>query len=98
MNNVSIKDIPKNELLAALYNNSKPLGLGMLHFDPTPMSLDDAQNMIEDLKKEGRDLFFDYVKGRVMKVDITGDEMKTWSYNRDIGEGAAERIVESLRK
>ncbi len=98
MNTVNIKDIPKNELLAALYNNSKPLGMGIIHFDPTPMSLDDAQNMIDDLKNEGRDLFFDYIKGRVVKVDITGDEMRTWSYNRDIGEGVAERIVESLRK
>ncbi len=98
MNTVNIKDIPKNELLAALYNNSKPLGIGIIHFDPTPMSLDDAQNMIDDLKNEGRDLFFDYIKGRVVKVDITGDEMRTWSYNRDIGEGVAERVVESLRK
>lgn len=98
MSNVNIKDIPKNELLAALYNNSKPLGMGMLHYDPTPMTPDEAQNMIDDLKNEGHDLFFDYVKGRVIKVDITGDEMRTGSYNRDIGVGAAERIVESLRK
>ena len=29
---VDIKGLNKAEVLAALYNNSKPLGLGFLHF------------------------------------------------------------------
>ena len=40
---------------------------------------------------------FDYVNGRPLKINIAGDEMETWLYNRDQGEGKAEKIVAELR-
>ena len=76
------------KVLAALYNGSKPLGMGILHFDPTPMTEAEAQALLDGGQK-----YFDYHKGRVMKVSLDGDTLETYLYDRDNGEGAAARVV-----
>lgn len=40
---------------------------------------------------------FDYLHGRVMKISLDGDELYTGLYNRDVGHGAAERVIAQLR-
>ncbi len=84
---ISIAKKDKAEVLAALYNASKPLGLGFRQFDPKPMSVEEARKLLE------RTTYFDYIKGRVMKVDLSGDELETWLYDRDNGDGAAARAL-----
>lgn len=88
---ISLIGLDKAKLLAALYNGSRPLGRGLLHFDPTPMTVAEARNLLKKVTK------FDYLKGRVMKVDLSGDFLDPWGYDRDNGEGAAQRVVDSLR-
>jgi hypothetical protein len=90
-NTISIAGLDKAKLLAALYNSSKPLGMGFLHFDPAPMTAEEATILLEKTTK------FDYLKGRVMKVNLDTDELRTGSYNRDNGDDAVERIVANLR-
>lgn len=85
---MNIKSMDKARILKALYNRSQPYGLGMLQFVPVPMTTAEAQKIID----EGN-LYFDYLKGRVMKVSLAGDDMRTDLYNRDNGEGAAERAI-----
>lgn len=87
---INLTDKNKAEVLAALYNNSQPLGLGALHFDPTPMTTEEAEALLEESTS------FDYLKGRVMKVELGGDSFDSWLYDRDNGEGAAERALENL--
>ena len=41
-------------------------------------------------------LNFDYLAGRVMKVSLTSDTLRTWAYNRDNGHMAAEKIICSM--
>lgn len=85
---VDTKGLKKSAVLAALYNDSKPQGLGFLHFDPAPMA--------EDLLKTST--HFDYLKGRVMKVDLSNDDsFEEWLYDRDNGNGAAQRAINKLR-
>lgn len=50
----------------------------------------------EELAKNERG-HFDYLHGRVMKIDLRGDELETWLYDRDNGQGAAEAIIDALR-
>jgi len=45
-----------------------------------------------------RPLSFDYLMGRVLKVDISGDTFSAWGYDRDNGEGAAHTAIERLRQ
>lgn len=74
----------KAEVLAKLYNASRPLGMGFLHATPEPMKIDEAQKLLDD-----GHTYFDYLKGRVMKIDLSGDQLDPRLYDRDNGPGAA---------
>lgn len=91
MSTISLVGLDKAAVLAALYNASRPLGMGFLQYDPAPMT-------VEDAKRIGPEQRFDYLKGRVMKIDLTKDDLYTDLYNRDNGPGKAEKIVEELRR
>jgi hypothetical protein len=88
---ISIVEMDKAEVLAALYNRAKPQGMGFLHYEPKDMSTDEAAEILAGQQR------FDYLKGRVMKVDLSGDKFDPRLYDRDNGDGAAERVVVALR-
>lgn len=87
---INISGINKAAILAALYNNSRPQGLGFLHFKPDEMTIEQAERLLE------QQTYFDYLLGRVMKVDLSGDILRTWLYDRDNGQGAAEAAIKHL--
>lgn len=110
---VNIAGIDKGDLLAALFNNSCVAGMGWIRASEGPevMTPDQARELIQKtLGKEfahdsarqfgqfnGR-LYFDYLFGRPLKADISGDEMAPWGYDRDNGgPGTLAAIVEKLR-
>ena len=90
---MNIQGLDKAAVLAALYNRARPQGMGFLHYDPKPMTVEEAQKIIW-----GGDGYFDYLKGRVMKVDLSDNEVDTQSYNRDNGPQAAEEVIVALAK
>ena len=81
---IDIGNLDRAAVLAALYNKAKPQGLGFLHYDPAPMTPEVAAGLLA-----AGLTYFDYVKGRVMKVDLSGDTLDTRLYDRDNGHGAA---------
>jgi hypothetical protein len=91
---MDISGIDKAELLAALYNGARQQGLGCLNargvFDMSP------EEAAKELAANER-MYFDYLHGRVMKINLRLDEMPTAAYNRDNGPDAAERIIAHLR-
>ncbi len=89
---IDIKGLDKAEILAALYNNPVPQGLGKFFADDKRMTTEEARSLLKE------QTYFDYVKGRVMKVRLEGDTLDTRLYNRDLGVGAAERVIASIRK
>jgi len=91
-NKISLEGLDKAEVFAALYNGARAQGLGYLHYKATPMTPEQARNRFKNHFG-----FFDYVDGRVMKVDLSGNEFNPWLYDRDNGQGAAERIINTLR-
>jgi len=89
---ISLIGLDKAEVFAALYNGARAQGLGFLHYDPTPMTAEQAKS------RYGNGFgYFDYVDGRVMKVDLSGDELDTRLYDRDNGAGAAAAIIAALQ-
>lgn len=90
--NIDISNLNKGGVLAALYNYSRPQGLGFLHFTPEPMSREEAEALLEE------DTYFDYLEGRVMKIDLSKDSFDPQLYDRDNGLGAAQRAIESISK
>ena len=82
----------KAKVLAALYNGSKAQGMSFLHFEPVPMTEAEAATILLDQDR------FDYLTGRVMKVDLDGESFDPRLYDRDVGEGAAARLVSRALK
>lgn len=91
---ISLKKLDKAAVLAALYNASKPQGMGFLQYDPTPMTTEVAQELLDTTPGQR----FDYLKGRVMKISLSGDELHTGGYNRDNGDNAAENVIATLEQ
>jgi len=87
---IDISKFDKADVLISLYTNSRPLGMGWLHESSDPMTKEEASNLL----REGT--YFDYLKGRVMKVDLSGDKLDPGLYDRDNGIGAAEAAINSI--
>lgn len=93
MSKISLVGLNKAAVLAALYNASKPQGMGFMHYDPKPMTQEEAEALLAQTTD------FDYLKGRVMKVNLkSDDEFDSWGYDRDNGQGAAERAIADLQQ
>lgn len=84
MNYVSIKGMDKAAVLVALHSASRQMWQGFLE---NPLSYAEAVGHLKLTHK------FDYLQGRVLKVDLTGDEFWCDLYDRDNGAGAAARAV-----
>jgi len=92
---VNTKDLNPAEVLAALYNDAKPLGMGMLHYNPEGMTIEQAQKELDDNQWK----YFDYLHGRVMKVNLKNpDNFDERLYDRDNGYGAAHRTISKIVK
>ncbi len=89
---MDISKLNKADVLVALYNNARPQGMGFLHYNPQPMTKEAAQALLDDGMT-----YFDYLHGRVMKVNLEGDDLSTALYNRDNGNGAAERALTTIK-
>jgi hypothetical protein len=94
-NTINIAGLDKAAVLAALYNNSFQLGMGVLHTrGQDGMTVEQAR---EELAAFGdRRPYFDYLHGRVMKSEISGDSYDPWGYDRDNGLGAAANALAHL--
>jgi hypothetical protein len=93
MKMVDISKVTKEQALAALYNASHPQGIGFINFVPGNMDTSEAKNIIEE---SGDNLYFDYLKGRVLKVDLSGNEFDPWLFDRDNFDGAAQKAISSI--
>lgn len=89
---INLKGLNKADVLAALYNASKPQGMGFMQYDPRPMTREQAQILLDEGQTD-----FDYLIGRVMKIKLSGNELDPQGYDRDNGRGTAERAISSLR-
>ena len=91
--NVNISGLSKAHVLQALFNASRQPGMGFLDKSGArPLTLDEAASYTD----KGR-LYFDYLRGRVLKVDISRDDFAPHAYDRDNGPGAAARAIAQLR-
>jgi hypothetical protein len=82
--NIKFKENDKAKVLSCLYNASKQQGMGYL--DPrgqNMMSEEEAQKLLSN------QTYFDYVYGRVMKIDLSSNIFDPRLYDRDNGENAA---------
>lgn len=94
---IAISKLDKAAVLAALYNNARVQGLGYLKSRPGDMTVEQArQELQRGDDHHNTNLCFDYLHGRVLKVDLSGDAFDPCLYDRDNGDGAAQRAVASI--
>lgn len=102
MTAVDISGLSKAAVLAALFNASSPGGMGFLQSGAGPrvMDVEYAERLISDMNAEmPEELYFDYLYGRVLKVDLTdGSSFDPWGFDRDNGQGSAQRVIDILRQ
>ena len=113
MNEIDVSDIKPEALLAGLYNAVGPSGMGFLQAQPGDMTEEQAIALLSGKEVEtdyggmfpgqgtrelGKPVYFDYLYGRCLKTEINGKTLRTGLYDRDYGEGAAQRVVDSVRE
>lgn len=90
---MDITDLDKKEVLRALFAVAKPQGYGHSQYKHSDTLTNEE---IEGLAKSG--FYIDYLKGRVMKINLSTNIVDTRLYNRDNGPEAAEKAIAHLRK
>jgi hypothetical protein len=86
---INLKNLNKAIVLMVLYNNSKSQGNSFLGGSGSPMNVEEAT---ERLKSQTS---FDYLNGKVMKIELGGDTLETWLYDRDNGDGSALKAIQT---
>ena len=87
---IDISNKNKADVLAALYNSIGPAGMGISQYDSAPMDRKLAQMVLDEMGT-----YFDYLKGRSLKISLEGDIIYVGSYNRNNGHGLAQRAIAS---
>lgn len=89
---VLYEDLTKEEVLCALYNKANCQGLGFLRYTLGDLTVEEAEKLLKTTT------YFDYLYGRVLKVDLSGDKgFDEWLYDRDNGKGAAQKSLDDYR-
>ena len=102
MANINIAGLDKAEVLLALWDASRTQGMSFLGFLRSgELTLETARQEIERRRHktfDGRDsIYFDYLNGKVMKVDLGQDEFDPRLYDRDNGDGTAQKAIDNLK-
>lgn len=87
---IDISKYTKAQVLKALYDKAKAQGMGFLQAVSDDMSLSQAEDLLKVTK------YFDYCYGRVMKVDLSDNNLNPRLYDRDNGTGAAARAIAAI--
>jgi len=90
MASIDITGLNKKQILRALWENSKPASFFSMGI-PTPAI--DEDELIKTLESG----YADYLCGRVIKTDFKTDSLNPRGYDRDNGQGAMQKVVDSVR-
>lgn len=80
------------EVLQRLYNAANQIGLGLFDQDgKEALTIKQAQGLL-NLRRTGG-TYFDYLNGRVMKIDVGENPLDPRFYDRDNGNGVARDAI-----
>ena len=94
MTDVDCTGLDQGQVLAALYNNSTDQGMGFIHADMKHIMTKQEADVLLEKEKH-----FDYLYGRVMHIDFCGyPTLSSYLYDKDVGGGAMQNVVNGLKK
>ena len=89
---ISIAQHDPADVLATLYNVATPFGLGFCHYDPAPLTTQQARELLKESKT------FDYLRGRRLKLDFSNPvELDVKEYAYAYGLDVLQEALEALR-
>jgi hypothetical protein len=99
---IDISGLDKCEVLFALYEATSPMGLGFLQARGD-VTVEDVRELIREWMKRNwwepnHFPYIDYLWGRPLKVDLSGDAFDGRLFDRDAGAGEARAAVERLQE
>ena len=86
---IDISKCNKAAVVKALYDSAHAQGFGVIHYKPEPLTLEEAERELS------RRTYFDYLHGRVMKIEVGKDSFDERLYDRDNGHGSAYHALKS---
>lgn len=89
MSIIDIKGTDKAQVLLSLYQNSDYID--KRYINDRSIGLPETTKMIEE-----EQFYSDYLNGRVIKIDLSGDTIDTKEYDKFNGEGSAEAAINHL--
>jgi len=95
---IDIAGLDKCEVLFALYEATSPMGMGFLQARGD-VTVEDVRVLVSAWSDVERGFpYIDYLWGRPLKVDLSGDTFDGRLFDRDAGAGEARAAVERLRE
>lgn len=88
---MDIEGLEKADILARLYNASKPFEAGYPGYRPGDMTIEEARVLLEAGTR------FEYLHGRILKIDLGRNDLRTLEYDRANGVGSAAAALEGVR-
>lgn len=92
---IDISDKDRNEVLAALYNVSTPVGMGFAQYNPMPWTKEIASMYFEQFGQPDKDgvIAFKWVMGRPLNCKFIENLVYVAGYNNDNEWGLAQRAI-----
>lgn len=96
---MNIKNLDPARVLRALYNHARPFNTSAHWHIPGDMPVEQARTLLNSSPPSGGVVYFDYLHGRLLKVDLpvntrfSGSLIDLRLYNHHYGEGAGERVI-----
>lgn len=92
---IDISDKDRNEVLAALYNASTPVGMGFAQYNPMPWTKEIASMYFEQFGQPDGDgvIAFKWVMGRPLNCKFIENLVYVAGYNNDNEWGLAQRAI-----
>lgn len=96
---IDISDKDRNEVLAALYNASTPVGMGFAQYNPMPWTKEIASMYFEKFGEPDSNgvTAFKWVMGRPLNCKFVDNLVYVAGYNNDNEWGLAQRAISTCR-
>ena len=94
-NVIDISNKDRNEVLAALYNASTPIGMGFMQYNPMSWTKEIAEMYFDKFGNPNShgEIVFDYIMGRPVKCIFKNNRVYVGAYNADNEPGLAQRAI-----
>lgn len=92
---IDISNKDRNEVLAALYNASTPIGMGFAEYNPMPWTKEIASMYFKryGIPNYNGEITFDWIMGRPVKCTFINNLVYVADYNNYTEYGLAERAI-----